>query len=297
MLRRRCSRGGEPSRRTGIGSAVPPCGRDPPPQDDRSIGIPLGRRRLLRSALPRGHRGRRRGADACRASPTVASSRRSTSASRTSSSPRSSPTIATPADTPSAWVPLFAQRSRRGVAPLQFALAGMNAHINRDLPVALVTTCRELGLDLRDGSREHCRLRTGGRAARPGRSPREALVSDRLASLGRPARPPLAAHRRRRGDVGRRTGRATRPGRTRRRCGRSAASRRWQTTTCSRSTAWSASRVAGSSSPRTPGCSGSAARCRARGRLGHRLARELVHLVLRALRDRVAVADADDGGV
>jgi len=60
-----------------------------------------------------------------------------------------------PASTPSAWVPLFAQRSRRGVAPLQFALAGMNAHINRDLPVALVTTCHELGLDLREGSPEH----------------------------------------------------------------------------------------------------------------------------------------------
>jgi hypothetical protein len=60
-----------------------------------------------------------------------------------------------PASTPSAWVPLFAQRSRRGIAPLQFALAGMNAHINRDLPVALVTTCRELELDLREGSRQH----------------------------------------------------------------------------------------------------------------------------------------------
>ena len=36
-----------------------------------------------------------------------------------------------------AWVPLFEVRGRRDVAPLQFALAGMNAHINRDLPVAL----------------------------------------------------------------------------------------------------------------------------------------------------------------
>ena len=60
-----------------------------------------------------------------------------------------------PAKTPSAWVPLFAQRSHRGVAPIQFALAGMNAHINRDLPVALVTTCRELGLYLREESPEH----------------------------------------------------------------------------------------------------------------------------------------------
>jgi hypothetical protein len=60
-----------------------------------------------------------------------------------------------PGSTPAAWVPLFEQRSRRGIAPLQFALAGMNAHINRDLPVALVSTCRELGLDLGEGSREH----------------------------------------------------------------------------------------------------------------------------------------------
>ena len=60
-----------------------------------------------------------------------------------------------PASAPSAWVPLFAQRSGRGIAPLQFALAGMNAHINRDLPVALVTTCHELGLDLREGSPQH----------------------------------------------------------------------------------------------------------------------------------------------
>ena len=60
-----------------------------------------------------------------------------------------------PARTPPAWVPLFAQRSGRGIAPLQFALAGMNAHINRDLPVALVTTCRELTLDLRESSPEH----------------------------------------------------------------------------------------------------------------------------------------------
>jgi Family of unknown function (DUF5995) len=59
-----------------------------------------------------------------------------------------------PARAPSAWVPLFTQRARKGVAPLQFALAGMNAHINRDLPVALVDTGRELGIELRDGSPE-----------------------------------------------------------------------------------------------------------------------------------------------
>ena len=56
---------------------------------------------------------------------------------------------------PPAWVPLFSQRSQHGVAPLQFAIAGMNAHINRDLPVALVSTCRELGLNLAQASPEH----------------------------------------------------------------------------------------------------------------------------------------------
>jgi hypothetical protein len=60
-----------------------------------------------------------------------------------------------PASAPAAWAPLFLQQARRGIAPLQFALSGMNAHINRDLPVALVTTCGELGLDLREGAPEH----------------------------------------------------------------------------------------------------------------------------------------------
>jgi hypothetical protein len=50
------------------------------------------------------------------------------------------------AATPRAWLPLFEERSRQTVAPIQFALAGMNAHINRDLPVALVQTFAALGV-------------------------------------------------------------------------------------------------------------------------------------------------------
>lgn len=42
---------------------------------------------------------------------------------------------------PPAWKPLFANRSRRGVLPIQFALAGMNAHIEHDLPLAVISTC------------------------------------------------------------------------------------------------------------------------------------------------------------
>jgi len=45
---------------------------------------------------------------------------------------------------PLAWRPLFEQRTRPGIEPIQFALAGMNAHINHDLPLALVSTCSAL---------------------------------------------------------------------------------------------------------------------------------------------------------
>jgi hypothetical protein len=49
---------------------------------------------------------------------------------------------------PRAWAPLFAARSRSDVAPMQFALAGMNAHINRDLPVGLVESFAKLSLNM-----------------------------------------------------------------------------------------------------------------------------------------------------
>jgi hypothetical protein len=45
-----------------------------------------------------------------------------------------------------AWRPLFEARTRRDVLAIQFAVAGMNADINHDLPVAVVRTCRQLGL-------------------------------------------------------------------------------------------------------------------------------------------------------
>lgn len=56
---------------------------------------------------------------------------------------------------PPAWAPLVEARSTKGIAPLQFALAGMSAHINRDLPLALVATCREHGIELEEGSPQH----------------------------------------------------------------------------------------------------------------------------------------------
>lgn len=46
---------------------------------------------------------------------------------------------------PKAWDPLFDARAARGVLPVQFALAGVNAHIEHDLPLAVVRTCEANG--------------------------------------------------------------------------------------------------------------------------------------------------------
>ncbi|MGW4551047.1 DUF5995 family protein [Streptomyces violaceorubidus] len=54
---------------------------------------------------------------------------------------------------PACWRPLFQFRRHPGVRPLQFALAGINAHIGHDLALAVVDTCRTLGcepVDLED---------------------------------------------------------------------------------------------------------------------------------------------------
>jgi hypothetical protein len=63
-------------------------------------------------------------------------------------------------DTPHAWQPLFADRGDRTIAPIQFALAGMNAHINRDLPVALVQTFTALGVAPSDDGPQHADFET-----------------------------------------------------------------------------------------------------------------------------------------
>jgi hypothetical protein len=45
---------------------------------------------------------------------------------------------------PTAWQPLIEARSTAGIFEIQFALAGMNAHINHDLPIALAAACKDL---------------------------------------------------------------------------------------------------------------------------------------------------------
>lgn len=48
----------------------------------------------------------------------------------------------TGAPCPGCWQAVFACRNQAAIARIQFALAGMNAHINHDLPLAVVATCK-----------------------------------------------------------------------------------------------------------------------------------------------------------
>ena len=47
--------------------------------------------------------------------------------------------------TPECWRVLFTSRDHADIARIQFALAGINAHINHDLPEAIVATCQATG--------------------------------------------------------------------------------------------------------------------------------------------------------
>jgi hypothetical protein len=47
---------------------------------------------------------------------------------------------------PECWQALFSQRSQTALARIQFAMSGINAHINHDLAMAIVATCQVQGL-------------------------------------------------------------------------------------------------------------------------------------------------------
>nr|WP_265803676.1 DUF5995 family protein [Wenjunlia tyrosinilytica] len=59
---------------------------------------------------------------------------------------------------PSCWRPLFQARHHPGLRPLQFALAGINAHIGHDLALAVVGTCRDLGIEPEDMEDDYQRV-------------------------------------------------------------------------------------------------------------------------------------------
>jgi hypothetical protein len=46
---------------------------------------------------------------------------------------------------PDCWQVMFSRRNQAAIARIQFAMAGINAHINHDLPEAIVATCQVTG--------------------------------------------------------------------------------------------------------------------------------------------------------
>jgi hypothetical protein len=56
---------------------------------------------------------------------------------------------------PKSWQALFEARQKPGIDRIQFALAGMNAHINHDLSLALLQTDSEFGITPGKASPEH----------------------------------------------------------------------------------------------------------------------------------------------
>ncbi len=55
----------------------------------------------------------------------------------------------------SCWQALFERRNQVATARIQFALAGINAHINHDLPAAIVATCEIAATDPQHGGTQY----------------------------------------------------------------------------------------------------------------------------------------------
>jgi hypothetical protein len=91
-----------------------------------------------------------------------------------------------PARTPHAWRPLLRARHDARVSRVQFALAGMNAHINRDLPVALAGVAEIDGaFPSRDGARHADFLRVNSVLEATEAAVRETLATGVFADLDR----------------------------------------------------------------------------------------------------------------
>jgi hypothetical protein len=59
------------------------------------------------------------------------------------------------ASTPGCWQAVLTQRNETDLARIQFALAGMNAHINHDLPQAVLATCQATSVAPRHGTAQY----------------------------------------------------------------------------------------------------------------------------------------------
>jgi hypothetical protein len=59
------------------------------------------------------------------------------------------------ADVPSSWSAMLSARYATGIDRIQFGLAGMNAHINHDLSLALLATDQQIGIEPANTSPQH----------------------------------------------------------------------------------------------------------------------------------------------
>lgn len=92
---------------------------------------------------------------------------------------------------PRAWRPMLDRRFKRGISGLRYAIAGMNAHINRDLSVALEHAVARVGGELWDDEPRHQDFRAvdellGRLMARTKdlvQTPLEELVDDSLGTV------------------------------------------------------------------------------------------------------------------
>ena len=63
--------------------------------------------------------------------------------------------VADPALATRAWRPLFERRHDAHVAPVQFAIGGLNAHVGSELPAGLAAELNARGIDPRSAGAEH----------------------------------------------------------------------------------------------------------------------------------------------
>ncbi len=90
---------------------------------------------------------------------------------------------------PKAWEPLVSARRTAGVLPIQHAMAGMNAHINHDLALAVVATCAELGRDPRDAAVRADYERVNDVLAEVVRPIRQSFLDEAVTQVGAPFSP------------------------------------------------------------------------------------------------------------
>jgi hypothetical protein len=86
---------------------------------------------------------------------------------------------------PVAWRPLLAARSSSDIEPIQFALAGMNTHINHDLPLAVVRACQDLATSPTDGTHHEDYLKINALLNAAEQSVRESFEPPELVEVDR----------------------------------------------------------------------------------------------------------------